>query len=86
MNYNLTNVCGGVLPQIRRTGRDFLCKVQGSTHVTSRGVEFQLFIDYCKVGPEGIVNTVLSFKTDMIKNNFKYQCSIWFVDLQTGTA
>ena len=34
------------------TGSDFPCKVQGSTRVTSLGVEFWLFSDHCS-GPGG---------------------------------
>ena len=36
------------------TGSDFLCKVQGSTCMTSLGIEFQLFSERCTVNPEGL--------------------------------
>ena len=41
-------------PEIMEIWIYFPCKVQGSTRVTSLGVEFQLFSDHCSVGQEGL--------------------------------
>ena len=64
MSCDLDNVCGGALPPSLGeggTGSDFSCKVQGSTCMTSLGIEFHLFSERCTVDLEGLGDKIYSY-------------------------